>query len=219
MWHLRSVFDLIEETRPEQPEGFSQSSREVPAKFESPLPQPDLSAAALRDLAKAWVREGGYMSNDILELGGALNKPATWGLAVNGGKPFKLQRRPFLLLGILFAFGLRLDQPTDKSKRRFLPTETIADAIERLTAESSPFAGFWQFPTANEVHRTVHKFREKLRKAGNSMLVESGDRGAGYRISVPQANLVLNEGAAVFGTALREVMKLPRQGGSGEVER
>ena len=144
----------------------------------------DASAAALRKLAVAEVREGDYWSNDIVELRGDLRKSGSWELKINGAKPLKLNRRSAMVFRILASYALLPGKQNRKSKRRPLPVAIIVEAILSLTADGTALAGFWPSPSETDVHRTVYKIRGRLRQEGHSILIESGPRMAGYRISV-----------------------------------
>ena len=169
------------------------------------------------------VREGNFYTNDIVEIRGCLGIEDSRELKVNGRPPLSLDTLQHTILLILANFAryvaLRAQAP-GKHAPAFLSVKSIVAIIDELTGTEGSLAGRWPGLTFVDVYRSVSELRGFLFKAhGNPNLLESGPRGAGYRVSTPAANLILNGGQEPKGTtwaALFDRVLFPKGGGSGD---
>jgi hypothetical protein len=115
-------------------------------------------------------------------------------------------------------------QNVAKNPSAYLPAAAVAMIIGAMNAEGKPLSGLWPYPTDTDVHRSVSKLRGKLSRARlNASLIESGPRGAGYRLSAPMNNLHLPEEPAnweelwvgLFDAALRSTDDRGSHSGGG----
>lgn len=210
LWHLLMAIDLLKRLyRPFASELSAISGgKSLPIAVEKTLAPVELATAenpSLDVLKRLWqqqrieeIRKMEYFTNDIVEVRGRLGKEDNRQLRINGQPPVKLDRREHTVLLILAYFGRYISDPARASKKHlpaFMPVSAIVGIIDKLTAGGGPLAGLWPYPVDLDVHRCIGSLREVLLESGwNRKLIESGQRGAGYRVSTLASNLFLDEG-------------------------
>ena len=145
------------------------------------------------------VRNGDFLTNDVVEICGRLGTDDHRALRINGGPSLKLDRREHAVLLILYHFALHVAETSrgvEKLRAAFLPVNSILAIVLKLTADGGLLAGRWPYPIETDIYKCVNKLRHRVEGAGlNPNLMESArHRGAGYRISTPVNNLILNSG-------------------------
>jgi len=146
------------------------------------------------------MRQEDLLTSDIVEIRGRLGTEDSRELKINGWPPLKLGRREHLVLTVLAQFARYRAQAPQTGRRHlsgFLPVSIIVGVIDQLTGDGGPLSGLWPTPMELDVHRCVGKLRGRLQAASlNPLLIESGQRGAGYRLSTPAGNVVVEDGQA-----------------------
>jgi hypothetical protein len=131
-----------------------------------------------------------YATNDLVTLQGSFHAGQKE-LRVNGAA-FDLDLREFLFLYVLGRRLLKLAAEEDAAASSFLTIKEILDDIKAVRVEQRIPEDRWRYPVPEDIRRVVNSLRNKITAAkGNENLIESGQRGGGYRLSTAAWNLDL----------------------------
>jgi len=133
------------------------------------------------------IKEAKYMTNDLVELVGGLEKRDKRLLYLNNLRPIKVGRMELLFLLVLaFAALTRAGLPTPRrveAKKDFLTWDQIADEIIRLERDFPVLQGVRDL-TYTEIARAAWRLRKKIKAdGGHRDLIETGVIERGYRLS------------------------------------
>lgn len=126
---------------------------------------------------------GRYSTFDLVEIDGSWDSPGRFLLRVNGGK-VPTHSRAEQVMVLLLVEHARL-VAARKGVPVYVPAKSMVTLVEELTREGAPLTRSWQ-PVYSEFYHAVSNVRSKLSsKRLNPHLIESGEKGAGYRLSTP----------------------------------
>ena len=139
------------------------------------------------------VQAENYATNDLVTLIGSFHSGRKE-LRVNAAV-FDLDLREFLLLYVLSRrlkkLGGTEDAPANPPTP-FLTLNEILQEIEAVRTEQRIPEDRWRYPSVEDIRRVVSVLRSRIAQAkGNENLIESGQRGEGYRLSTAPWNLDL----------------------------
>lgn len=136
---------------------------------------------------------GEFLTNDKVEIRGLLGTNDNRELRINSKPPIRLDRREHAILVIL-ARRAKNNAAVAHTGRNPVPSFVSAKAfvaiIQKFISKEGPLAGLWPYPDETDIYRSVHRLRSYLLEQGfNPNLIESGQKGAGYRLSTPPENI------------------------------
>jgi hypothetical protein len=142
-------------------------------------------------------REGGYKTNDLIELIGDINGDMERLLLINGLAVIRLSKPQFAVVMILIAHALTLAglrSPRRVSGAKFISSKEILHAVESWRGEDNRIGPIWADPEPDSVQRAITELRGKIIDAGgNKHLIESGPAGSGgYRLSTLAFNILIS---------------------------
>jgi len=152
----------------------------------------NLVAHFAKGYVQAELRANNYLTNDMIEIRGALGRYDEKELRVNGVSVF-VDRREYLLAAVLARFArAQRKQATllGATPTTFMPVDKILTALEKLKGRHRELGDVWTDATYHNIHQVVSDFRKKLEAANlNKHLLESRANGAGYRWSTRPGNI------------------------------
>lgn len=146
-------------------------------------------AALFEELYKAVLLEiysERYLTNDVVDIRGGFRKQDPHELRINGTS-IDLDRREYVLIYVLGCQARTrkgLSSPRRVPGGPFLSTSQILDEIDRIKQDNAALDDTLQDVIYTDLHRIVFDLRKKIADAlANPNLIQTGPRGAGYRLS------------------------------------
>ena len=135
-----------------------------------------------------------YLTNDLVEIVGDFSDPDRE-FKLNGRTIPGLDQRESIVIRKLAensAALQKLSEPEALEASTFVSVKDILAEIKAMRDDGRLTDEQWPYPGAEDVHKAVARLRESIRSVhGNQFLIESGPRGAGYRLSTPSANVLI----------------------------
>jgi hypothetical protein len=130
----------------------------------------------------------GYKTNDLVTLSGGLGGAKE--LRLNA-LVLELDAREFMLLFILGrAAKRRASGQVPGPHSMFVPVADILAEVERVRQTQPALQDLWRYPVAEDIRKAVFSLRAKIESGrGNVNILESGQRGVGYRLSTAPRNI------------------------------